>query len=1105
MEAPPFLRLPSEHGERFSGVFRFGRLIETDLLEATLVGTDHQVLFNQHIHHELFTVYDAVVLAMEPCFLALDDQSRLVPYDGPYPQSLIKEACAGMGGLGLGASMLGYQVVAALDSNQLACAHLELNEFGNGNILCRDLCDDSAKGDLHVAGGVCASTLTAGFPCQPHSAQRRGAGFMDPRHQVFTEVLRTAYLHVVDCLVLECTPQAQFDQGVRQRLIELARIMGWQIHETTLALSHQWPCRRHRWWAILCSSSWQSTTLLKWPMATNLQQVGEVLPHWGSWPFAHEQALQLTPVEQAAYASMAFGTDKRLLEHSDMAPTFLHPYGCALVACPCGCRLHPFTDATLRQRGLRGCYVISTLLHQPRFLHPVELAALLGFPATMSHLPSLRGALLGSVASPLQALWVFACLTGLTQQLSPAETLDLAQTTLMGYKTRLLNDLMPLFGSSVSVPRSLQLQAEDGPVPLRIAGLITVAQLLRAHAGDLQPGQFLTLWDGPRQLPDHQILLQQGAHGPYTLCIQGESRPSMSAELVLIAFDYQSRWLIAVVSVGDFLFQALAQCGIPTTMLCHTAEGQILTLDSRLWESSRLYVVEDLAPSFQMAFGASWTFSHGLTDVQIWQVMQAMILSNLPNMDSSVAMVHPLQAWQLLQDPSHFLGGVGESEVFSNVFCIFVSRGHWALLWGHHALGRRQWTLLDGLSTPALADARRLALALSAHLDEPFDGLRHQATSPQHHGHTCGTVALWHLFCILHGPAPLTPSVELHLHDCIQGLVRPGGYLHGLGRTPAEVQERLRQLLVDKGVPEPDSEIRATDVLKTLGSSAVSEALSASNAWLALKTLASRPPTRMRLIKDYELKAHINQQASSKHGAQVPRAKQKKHASSTAALPPVDPASLQLVPNTFVDDDGDELPQIPFSEVGKDAHGLAFCTQRQAQPFIDATDYISSTTLGLLITTEVQTGSHFPVNLGAIQFPALCLATGEPMLIQGSLLTLSNGAIHRKEDQATDLQVSSTAIIKIQLHRDELSIDWSQVTHGPIRALLQLAPSFRLCSGRQCGAECPLYHPPIDEELPGLILDIWARNFCNMNGKTTKAGQAAYFQALIRIPSVALE
>ena len=183
MALPQFLRLPGEIGERFSGAFVFGKFMGDDLMELRLIGTNLHVLFPRQSCPERFTLYDAIVLEREPMFLSQDDRTLFVPHEGPPETFQVKEVCAGIGGLGLGATIIGFPVVAVLDSNPLACAHLVLNHIGKGNVLCRNLCDDSAKGELHVAGGIQASLLAAGFPCQPSTPlhSRFGGRFQRPQ------------------------------------------------------------------------------------------------------------------------------------------------------------------------------------------------------------------------------------------------------------------------------------------------------------------------------------------------------------------------------------------------------------------------------------------------------------------------------------------------------------------------------------------------------------------------------------------------------------------------------------------------------------------------------------------------------------------------------------------------------------------------------------------------------------------------------------------------------------------------------------------------------------------------------------------------------------
>ena len=171
---------------------------------------------------------------------------------------------------------------------------------------------------------------------------------------------------------------------------------------------------------------------------------------------------------------------------------------------------------------------------------------------------------------------------------------------------------------------------------------------------------------------------------------------------------------------------------------------------------------------------------------------------------------------------------------------------------------------------------------------------------------------------------------------------------------------------------------RATDAIKILGANSVAEALQGTNPWASLKGLASRPSTHFRWALESELKLHIAQQANKKHGAHVPRAKQKKqHQSNMKQVPQIDPSTLRLLPDTFVDAGGDEIPQIPFAEVGQDATGLAFCTFQEAKPFIEAAETISSTTLGLLINTEIPMDFWGDAAITHLCFPALCTATDE--------------------------------------------------------------------------------------------------------------------------------
>ena len=80
------------------------------------------------------------------------------------------------------------------------------------------------------------------------------------------------------------------------------------------------------------------------------------------WDEEVELALAWTEEEQAAYTCADFGTEARRFDQAGKAPTALHSWGCALRACPCGCRSQGFCRDRLRRQGLRGVGVFSTVI-----------------------------------------------------------------------------------------------------------------------------------------------------------------------------------------------------------------------------------------------------------------------------------------------------------------------------------------------------------------------------------------------------------------------------------------------------------------------------------------------------------------------------------------------------------------------------------------------------------------------------------------------------------------------------------------------------------------------------------------------------------------------
>ena len=154
-------------------------------LGGTLMGginaRQHFVVITSIKETGLVTLFNAELTAAVPQpWLLLDGRSgwagHLKPTFGDFFQ--LKELCAGIGGFSQGANFVGIKTVACLDHSALACAALRLQ--GHYTIHS-NIEDQQALLQLHAAGNARPCPVSAGFPCQPYSAQGDQRGLQDSR------------------------------------------------------------------------------------------------------------------------------------------------------------------------------------------------------------------------------------------------------------------------------------------------------------------------------------------------------------------------------------------------------------------------------------------------------------------------------------------------------------------------------------------------------------------------------------------------------------------------------------------------------------------------------------------------------------------------------------------------------------------------------------------------------------------------------------------------------------------------------------------------------------------------------------------------------------
>eukprot|EP00435_Cladocopium_sp_Y103_P021134 s799_g5.t1 len=1028
----------------------------------------------------------------------------------------ILELCAGMGGMGVGASFLGGIPLLSVDHNDLSCQHLEANS--HGQVLKLDLmCRESVK-IIHQALTCSPGTATLGFPCQPHSSQGWQKGSDDARFLVFWKGLHIIFMVHAQSAILECVPAAGEHPEIVKGLQALAASMGWDILTLQLSLHEQWPCRRNRWWALLLPKEWNTYGLHPWPESSSFRVVGDVFKCWGQWTEQEEFDLQLFDFEYQAYSNPAFGSDKRLLEFTDVANTFLHSYGNALMGCPCSCRQNSFSLHSLRQKGLRGCFIQSTAHHNPRYLHPRELGLLLGFPDSVHYQLSPRAqlALLGLVASPIQMVWIYAHLRHNEAQALALAPLPSPLELLQAYQRELLRQTRDLFQCHTTIPQMLHLRDPDGnDLVLHCPTASTVAQLLSAQRICLD-------WNeaGGVSLDGESLSLRailNTMSGPYQLTSQAgrQSRPAPMA-MFAIGITHQHELQVTFLQAGQFLFEALRALNIDQVNFLVDSTGKVYGADFRVWKPLNLTTLSLTAwpPSFAVQAAGPGETQSGLHDGHISWTLHSL-LSLVPH-ELKPLVIPPKLAHALLAGllPTSLPLGAAFAKSDDRIICVFPHQGHWALLFGQLHGTLLRWQYCDGLPGQANWAAHHLAALISSELSLDWS-IDPGHLFPQLDAHTCGTVALFHVGALLglFGIPSREAILDLHHwlhHRPALGLSHFDPWVYGSGPTTVDVQAQLAALLATKGVPTSNAADRASAAIKRLGASAIQTALSHANPWQALKALTTKPGHNFQFVLKSELMDYIDSRAASKHGAEI-SSKKKQHKKSAKqavdlSLTP-EPSTLQLNPAHFVDDEGDQVTQIPLSQVTADARGLAIATLSEALPYLRETKNISSDALGLLITEEVPGNLKALANVSAIRFPATYLPTQDPLLVHGSLLQLGDHPISRKplQDPVTRMDLAETNVLKVQMFRDELASLWDDVANFPIRQLFNLVPLFKLCTATTCDHKCGSFHAAVEDSIDQVVHDLWGRRFQSLEGKLLPAHSAEQFVVFLRIATPAVE
>lgn len=161
------------------------------------------------------------------------------------------DAFSGAGGLSLGLSRAGCNVVLSFDNDQ-RCVETQKNnpKYLSHKVICEDINQLIKRDPLKVAGLKKGDlfVLSGGPPCQGFSVQRIGKD-LDERNDLVDSYISLLEIYMPKYFLMENVPGIKGKRGNRifERALTRAKALGYYIHKETLNAQHYLtPQRRNR-------------------------------------------------------------------------------------------------------------------------------------------------------------------------------------------------------------------------------------------------------------------------------------------------------------------------------------------------------------------------------------------------------------------------------------------------------------------------------------------------------------------------------------------------------------------------------------------------------------------------------------------------------------------------------------------------------------------------------------------------------------------------------------------------------------------------------------------------------------------------------------------
>eukprot|EP00435_Cladocopium_sp_Y103_P035850 s3491_g9.t1 len=345
-----------------------------------------------------------------PVFLQ-DDQCVILEHQMRDSKNLLQlvEACAGLGGIGIGATAAGWKVMAQNELMSSFCEHQR--KHSDVPVVEGSICHAKTVAALHRLAPD-AACFGMGFSCQPFSRAGDNLQGVDERSATLPYGLYASFLLCMDLTILECVAEAASSPYVQRCLEYHQKMVPGDRSETLLELADVWPAKRRRWWTVLSRGHFGHVQLFPLPKLPQSPTISGLVSEFLQLPEHELDQLILTEVERAAFHHYGKGIISQMVDKNGPMCTALHSWGNQCQDCACGCR-KAFSHHRLQEHGLHGA-LVHVQGQEPhrnlRHISPKEMALFCGVPLEKGwdSPQRLLMAGLGQVASPIQASWIFA-------------------------------------------------------------------------------------------------------------------------------------------------------------------------------------------------------------------------------------------------------------------------------------------------------------------------------------------------------------------------------------------------------------------------------------------------------------------------------------------------------------------------------------------------------------------------------------------------------------------------------------------------------------------------------------------------------------------------